>query len=367
MPLAEEAQAEWKRRLLEESLQRIAQVRNVRIEETVRSPSTTAYRNKLELTFGRSREGQPALGFHSASRRGEVVDIERCLLQDDSANRVLLEVRSFFLAGPGRSERGLSSHREAPRLVIRRSFSSGEILVALRTAPGSFRSATTFARRLVRRVPEVCGVVRILARPGRRGGSRTVTLAGRPWVGEGLGGTSFRLPAAVFFQVNPLAAEHLVRLVREMSAVRNGSRVVELYGGVGAYGFALAREGARVTVCEADAGAVACGRRTAREHPGSRVRFVHSDVGVFLGRSPAPAAEIVVANPPRTGLARGVTEGIAQVGAARVIVVSCDPATLARDLARLTRGGYRVGRVVPVDLFPQTPHLEAVAELERAG
>ena len=289
------------------------------------------------------------------------------LLHDDAAHRVLVEARAYFLDGPGRGDPGLTRGRDRTRLVIRRSSLDGSLLVVLRGPSGPFRSARGFARTLVRSVPEVAGVVRLITDRGRRGGARVAVLAGRSWIEESLAGIVVRLPAATFFQINPESAEQVVACVRDLSDADGESRILDLYAGVGIYGLRLAADGADVVACEADPAAVACARRAARSHGLTTYRVTRSDVAAFLRSSVTNARrfDLVIANPPRTGFGRGVAEGIVALGPGRVVVVSCDPATLARDLRALADGGYAPRRVIPFELFPQTPHVESVTLLTR--
>jgi 23S rRNA (uracil1939-C5)-methyltransferase len=366
MVLDEAEQRRWKARILEEALVRIGGLPGLSAERVVPSPRPLGYRNKLEITFG-SRGGERLLGFHRFDDPEHLVDVDRCLLQDEPGHRVLEQARAFFLVGPGRRDPWPESGPEPARLVIRRSTTSGRALVALRGGPGPFRTAAEFARRLAAAVPETSGVVRLLSRPARRGGVRVGRLLGRPWIEETLGEITFRLPAPTFFQVNPEAAGTLVESVREMAAADSRTAALDLYAGVGVYGLTLAGAGATVTACEADPRAVTCGRRAARDHRRTGFRMVRADVGSFLSSSAArePAPTTVVANPPRTGFGPGVAEGIAELGPERIVIVSCDPATLARDLRHLTAAGYSPTRLVAVDLFPQTPHIESVTLLQR--
>jgi 23S rRNA (uracil1939-C5)-methyltransferase len=365
MPLDEAEQRRWKSRILEETLARIGGFAGLVPERVEASPRSLGYRNKLELTFG-TQDGRRILGFHAAADPGRLVDVDRCLLQDAAGNRVLIEARAFFLQGPGRDDPWLDDRSQPARLVIRSS-TAGRCLVGLRGGTGPFPSAPAFARRLASAVPEVSGVVRFLGRPGRRGGVGVVRLGGTTWLEESLGGIRFRLPAPTFFQVNPEAAAALVDAVRELAEAGPRTTVLELYAGVGVYGLTLAQTAAGVVACEADGRAVACGRRAARETGRSRFRMVCRDVGRYLA---SPAAEelsptTVIANPPRTGFGPGVADGIAGLRPERIVIVSCDPATLARDLERLRRHGYTPRRIRAVDLFPQTPHVESVTLVAR--
>jgi len=369
MVLEESEQLAWKRRILMESLTRIGKLGGVRVEEGIASARSTGYRNKVEFTFGKDREGKRVLGLHASGAHDRLVDVDHCLVQCEIANAVLSTAREFFLEGPGREDPALEGPREPARLILRTSSITGTVLVGLRAAYGPFPSAEAFAQLVIDRHSEVSGVVRLLANPGRRGGVRTLLLAGSPYLEERLGGNRFRLPASTFFQVNPWTAEDLVRLVLDLAEPVAGSRVLELYGGVGVFGLGLARKGAEVTIVEADPEAVAAGREAARSIEGARTRFILGDAHDFVARSTerSPRPDLVIADPPRTGLGRGVARGITRTGAKRLVLVSCDPGTLARDARALVEGDYALRRIVPVDLFPQTAHIEAVALFERGA
>jgi 23S rRNA (uracil1939-C5)-methyltransferase len=366
MVMDEAEQRSWKRRLLLDALERIGKLQAVEVAETVPSDRDLGYRNKVELTFGRVGTRR-VLGYHPPGDDRKVVDVEVCLLEGSGGARVLSSAREFFLNGEGRSEAALVAEGHPARLVIRESRATGDVLVAHRGSPAPFETADAFARHLASRHEEVKGVVRILSRPGRRGGATTITLLGDPFIEEDLGGTRFRLPAAAFFQVNTGAAETLVGLVLSAAGGSTPAEALDLYGGAGVFGLALARRGAHVTVVEADRDAVECGRQAAAHECLGNIAFVASDVADFLRSSPAGlrSPDVVIADAPRTGLGRGVADGIARLCPKKVILVSCDAPTLGRDLRSLADLGYAPRRIVPVDLFPQTAHVEAVAVVER--
>lgn len=367
MPLREEAQTAWKRRIVLDALARIGGLREVPVRETVASPQSFGYRNKVELTVGRTQRGGRVVGMHAAGSASDLVDVDRCLVLDDAANRILETARRFLIDDSAGLEPALGDGGEPARLVLRRSSATAECLVALRGPAVAWPAAGRFARALVDSHPEVVGVVRLLARPGRRGGARLETLLGRPWIREQLAGTSFRVPAGAFFQINTEAAERLAGTVIDASG--SPSSVLELYGGVGVFALALARRGAPAEVVDADPDAIACGSDAAADAALAAVRFRASDVLAFLAAraaGTAPAPDLVIADPPRTGLGRGVAAAVADLAPAAIVMVSCDPATLARDVRALGQKGYEALEVVPVDLFPQTPHVEAVVRMRRS-
>lgn len=366
MVVDEAAQHEAKRRFVIDALERIGRLGPVAVGPVVAIPPSLAYRNKIELTFGRGPHGERVLGYHRSAAPADLVDVPACRIADDRLQTLLVRARSFFLDGPGRDDPALSHPHEPLRLVLRASGSSLETLIAFRSAEGPFPSLASFARSASEAEAGLAGVVRILAVPGRRGGGRVEAVVGRAWLEESILGVSFRLPATAFFQVHAAAAEALARQVVEGAGAPRS--VIELYGGVGGIGLALARRGAAVTIVEADAGAVACGAEAADRAGLGGARFVRADVLRFLrAGSKLAAPDLIVADPPRSGLGPGVARSLGDLGAHRIAMVSCDPATLARDVAALAAAGYTLERVIPFDLFPQTAHVEAVAWLTRSA
>jgi 23S rRNA (uracil1939-C5)-methyltransferase len=369
MPLEETIQRSWKLRLLQDALSRIGGLEGLAVEEVSRPVEPLHYRNRLEMTLGQDAAGEPAIGFHPSDPVGGLVDVDRCLLQHESANRLLSSVRQILLASAA-VRRATGRSGADFRLTIRRSWADGRMLVTLRETSVPFPHARELARSLLSRHPELNGVVRLKARPGRRGGASSSTEAGRPWLEERIGEILFRTGAATFVQVSTAGAAELVRLVTECAGVIEGGRVLDLYGGIGLFSLSLLANGAgRAVVCDADGEAIACGRRTAARLDDDRVKFFHDDAGRFMTErwSGEGGSDLVVANPPRSGLDPRVVRELLRRKAARLVLVSCDPATLARDLSSLVAGGYRVERVAPVDLFPQTAHIESVSLLVSGG
>jgi 23S rRNA (uracil1939-C5)-methyltransferase len=362
MVVDEAAQREAKRTFLVDALERIGRLDAVPVEPVVATPPALGYRNKVELTFGRDDSGAPVLGYHRMDDPSELLDVADCGIADPRMRPLLALARSFFLDGPGREDPALAPSGDPLRLVLRASSQRDERLVAFRGPAGPFPSAAAFAKAAVDLDSGLAGVVRIVARPGRRGGARIETVAGRSWIEDEVLGIPFRVPAAAFLQVNAAAADTLLRHV--LDGAGTPGRVVELYGGLGGLGLALAKNGAQVTIVEADADAVTCGREAAERAGIATARFLRADVARFLRDARGTAApDLLIADPPRSGLGRDVTAATAAIGAPRIAMVSCDPGTMARDVAALVSRGYTVERVVPFDLFPQTAHVEAVAWL----
>ena len=360
MVVDESAQRAAKKRFVVDALQRIGRFPGIPVDDVVAAGPALGYRNKIELTLGWAGS-RPVLGYHRAGRPDELVDVTACTIGDPRLAPLLAVARDFFLSD-GRTTAAAGDRHETARLVLRASHARDQRLVAFRGAAGRADELVEFARVAAAADPGLVGVVRIIAAAGRRGGAGVEAIAGRPEIDEEVLGTTFHVPAATFLQVHPDASRRLAESLIE--AAGRPARVLELYGGIGAVSLALARGGAAATVVDADAAAITCGAQAAREAGVPSAQFARADVSAFLTRSRGAARpDLVIADPPRNGLGKGVALQVAQLRAPRIALVSCDPATLARDLAVLAGAGYAVERVTPFDLFPQTAHVEALAWL----
>jgi 23S rRNA (uracil-5-)-methyltransferase RumA len=367
MALPEPLQALWKVGLVRDALTRIGELDTPPLEPLLSPVPHLAYRNRAELALAVGAHSGVTVGFHSAGHPQEVVDVERCAILEEPANRVLATAREFL----SKLEVGLVEQARAStewRFIVRYSKHSGRLVVVLRETGRPFPEADKLAAFITDRHAEVSGVLLVRAQPGHRGGARVSTLRGQPWLEERAAGAVFRVPASSFLQVSAAGLEALLTCVIRCAGDVKGAQVLDLYGGVGSFSFGLAAQGARVcTVCDADRDAIQSGKRTARRAGRDKLRFVHDTVGRYLGRLDAsrPKPDLVVANPPRAGLGRRVVRGIIALAPPRIVLVSCDPATLARDLKWLVAADYTVDRVIPIDLFPQTAHIETITQLSK--
>jgi tRNA/tmRNA/rRNA uracil-C5-methylase (TrmA/RlmC/RlmD family) len=213
-------------------------------------------------------------------------------------------------------------------------------------------------------LPDVAGLVVTSESNGRRRlAQRWVT--GQDWIADRLGDPIFRISDRSFMQANWRLNELLSRTVADWAGAAPGLRVLELYAGVGTLGLTLARAGALVTLVEANPYTLADARHAAKSNHIGRCRFRPLLAEVMLETVQPGEYDLVLVDPPRTGLSQECLRELLRIGTARLLYLSCDPATLARDLGRLCAGGYRTARLQPFDMFPQTAHLEALVELER--
>lgn len=339
-----DAQLRAKAAIVREALRRIGGV-DIGLPEVVASPREFHYRNRVSFTLRRLRDGRAVAGFHAIGRPDRIVDIGGdCLLPEKPVAEAWRALRAAWGDGAALLPNGAEL-----RLTLRAS-EAGEIGLLVEGGAGAGEP-----ERLLQAVP---GLVAIWHRPSAAG--TTTLLAGRETITERWDGVELALGPTAFVQVNREAARLLEDHVLAAVGASAGLRVVDAYCGVGFHAHRLAAVGARVVGIELDEDAIAQARGMAdRSSPAARPTFIAGDVGVELpGALPA---DVMIANPPRGGLGAEVSAALAASPPRRLVYVSCDPATLARDVDRLG-DALRLERVRCFDLFPQTAHVETVAE-----
>jgi 23S rRNA (uracil1939-C5)-methyltransferase len=360
------AQRDAKARLVGEQLERLGGQSGVAVLPTLASPRTFHYRNKMEYSFFAAEDG-PVLGLHVRGRYDRVFSLEECFLASELsaqlARRVLeLARRDGVSAYHQRRHTGVLRS-----LVTRESRATGEIALHLVAAC----RLPVFDRWVepLRAVTErLSGVV--LTVNDTPAGIATVgdqhLLWGRDTLIERLGGLEFELSVRAFFQVNPEQAEQLAEQVVRAAFLTGAERVLDLYCGTGTLALILSRNAREVIGVESAAEALADARRNAERNGVTNCRFLHGAVEDLPIESLAPV-DVVVMDPPRAGVHARALARVIAIGAPRIVYVSCNPATLARDVALLTDAGYALGPVQPMDMFPHTAHVEVVAPLTRGA
>lgn len=328
----------------------------LRAETILPAPEINRYRAKAIFNIGENREGKPAAGFYRA-RSHEVIPVEDCLLQTAEANQAAGVLRRWM------AENHIPVYREETgKGLIRHLFvRSGMVCVV---AAGEPKSPEKLTEAMLRALP---GLKSLIWNVNRSRGNTVLagefrTLWGEDRVEVTLSGLRFRLSPLSFFQVNPAQAERLYALAVEYAGLTGGERVVDLYCGTGAIGLLAARCAGEVVGVEAVSAAVEDAVETARENGIGNITFICADAAEAAARFAAEGMkpDVLFVDPPRKGLAPGVIDSIAAMSLERVVYVSCDPATLARDLKLFQEAGYRAEKAAAVDMFPRTRHVETV-------
>ncbi len=370
-------QLEYKRRHVSESLAHIGGIRDVRVHPTRASDQVFHYRNKMEFSCADRRWllpeelGDPAidigfaLGLHVPGTYHKVLDIDKCLLQPETGNHILNDAKRF-MKNSGLPAYGLKTHEGFWRfLMLRHSVAHDQWLVNIVTASESLPSVKPLADELIEKFSWVVSVVNnITARKsGVATGDYEVPLAGEVCLKERLGPFEFEISANSFFQTNTRGAEILYDTVKQYAGLSGGETVLDLYSGTGTIPIWLSDAAGSVIGIEIVAGAVLDAEKNCRHNGVTNCEFLVGDISDRLSdfnHSP----EVMIIDPPRPGMHRDVVKKVLEIHPLRIVYVSCNPATLARDLGILSEC-YDVVEVQPVDMFPHTFHIESIAKLEK--
>ncbi len=381
--LAYAEQVRWKQVHVQECLRRLAGLTPGEILPTVASPDQRYYRNKMEFTFaprssdnlvaGKTSDRRCTLGLHVGDSSNRIFDVEQCFLQSSQSTAMVQEVRRWCGAS-GLAAYNPHTHRGFWRfLVVREGKRTGQTLVHLVTsAAGAADAVEALSAHLVSCFPEITTLVH--SRSGKKAqvawGETSRTLYGPGYIEEQIGALRVRVSAQAFFQTNTAATENLYGAIRRLGEFTGQEAVWDLYRGAGGIALSIAPHVRRVTGFELDPAAVSDAYVNRRLNGLDNCQFLAGDLKERIqeaqravsGSASEPRPDVVIIDPPRAGMHPQVVQTLLALSPERLIYVSCNPATLARDLA-LLQERYDIISVQPFDLFPQTSHIEGVAHL----
>lgn len=355
-----EKQLQVKAEQVEDALRRIGHLDGFEMEPIVPAVQQWRYRNKFEFSFGAGPEGELVCGFHAPGRWNDIVPMDDCLLASEKVNDLRRQVLKFvngLMPWDRRDQRGFLRN-----LVIREGRATGQTQVRLVTSPGKL---------------DVDGFIDAVDTDGlwwtqtadlgeSTVGGETTLLAGAPQLVDSIGNLNFLISPEAFFQTNTEMAEQLYAIALEYAGLRGHEKVFDLYSGIGTIALTMATRARSVTGLEIVAPAVADAIANAKLNDIQNANFYAGDARLAL-RDLVEAEgkpDLAVIDPPRAGLSTKIVRRIVDAAPSRIVYVSCNPTTLAPNAAQLVEAGYVLKKVRPVDMFPQTPHIECVALLE---
>ena len=361
-------QLEEKERQVREALTRLGSFEDPPVEQIVPADEQWRYRNKVEYSFGQAEDGQLTLGFHRPGRWDVIDSIEQDVLAATRVDELRLAVLAWC------REHGLEpydrhTHEGFLRnLVVREGRRTGQLQARLVTSVGELAQDELAAALpcdsvLWTRIEGVAETTR---------GGKTKTLKGVPELDEELDLRGVRLQLKIspdaFFQTNTEMAERLYAIASETAGLTGRERVFDLYCGIGTIALALALDAGKVVGVEVIEKAVADAIANAKLNGVDNASFYAGDVRTAMRPliEQEGSADVVVIDPPRAGLSQKVVRRVLEAEAKRIVYVSCNPTTLAPNARQMVEAGYELKTVKPVDMFPQTPHIECVALLERS-
>lgn len=326
------------------------------------------YRNKVHAVFDRDRKGNIISGIYEEGTH-RVVPVENCLIEDEKSQEIIRTIRGMLKSFKIRTYDEDTGYGLLRHVLIRRGFSTGEIMVVLVTGSPIFPSKNNFVKALRKAHPEITTVVLNVndRQTSMVLGDREKPIFGPGFIKDRLCGCMFRISPKSFYQVNPVQTEILYQTAIDYASLTGKEAVIDAYCGIGTIGLIAAKKAGKVIGVELNKDAVKDARINAKENKITNAAFYQGDAGRFMVEMAAKGekADVVFMDPPRAGSDEKFLSSVIKLGPKRVVYVSCNPETLARDLKYLTRHGYQAVKIQPVDNFPFCDHIETVALLSK--
>lgn len=326
------------------------------------------YRNKVHAVFDRDRKGNIISGIYEAKSH-RVVPIEKCLIEDEKSQEIIRTIRGMLKSFKIKTYDEDSGYGLLRHVLVRRGFASGEIMVVLVVVSPVFPSKNNFVKALRKVHPEITTVVLNVNDKNTSMvlGERNIVIYGKGFIRDTLCGRTFRISPGSFYQVNPVQTEVLYGKAVEYAGLTGNERVIDAYCGIGTIGIIASSKAKEVIGVELNPDAVRDARINTRENKIKNVQIRQGDAGAFMEAMAEAGehADVVFMDPPRAGSDEKFMSSLLKLNPEKVVYISCNPETLARDLGFLTRKGYGVKKIQPVDMFCFCDHVETICELVR--
>ena len=339
------------------------------VEDIIGMDEHTHYRCKVQAAFAQGRRGIISGVYQSSSHR--IVPIDSCLIENETADRIIVTVRKLMESFKIRPFDEVRLRGCVRHVLVRCGYFSKQVMVVIVTGSAEFPSRRAFVGELLRLCPEITTVVQNIN--GKFTslvlGAKSINLHGDGYIEDSLLGCTFRISPRSFYQINPPVTEKLYGRAIELLELTGSERVIDSYCGTGTMGIIAARKAAEVIGVELNGDAIRDAKSNAARNGIKNIRFFKSDASDFLNEMAAcgETADALLMDPPRAGSDVKFIKSAVAMAPKRIVYVSCDPETLARDLGYFTKNGYTVRHVQPFDMFPFTGHVESVVLMSRAG
>ena len=328
------------------------------------------YRNKVHAVFDRDKRGNIISGIYEENTH-HVVPVEKCLIEDQKADEIIGTIRGMLKSFKIRTYDEDTGFGLLRHVLIRKGFSTEEIMVVLVTASPVFPSKNNFVKALREKHPEITTIVQNINGRGTSMvlGDKEHVLYGKGYIVDELCGCRFRISSKSFYQVNSVQTEILYEKALSLSGLTGRELVVDAYCGIGTIGIIASKAAGKVIGVELNQDAVRDAINNAKMNGIENIRFYCNDAGRFLVNmaEQGEKADVVIMDPPRSGSTEEFMDAVGKLGAGRVVYVSCNPETLARDVGYMKKLGYRAVEAWPVDMFAGTVHVESVIMMRNCG
>ena len=357
-----EAQLDFKMKKVVRLLGRFHYVENI-----IGMDNPYHYRNKVQAAFGRDKQNRIISGVYQSSTH-RIVPVDDCLIEDKKADEIIVTIRKLiksFKLGTFDENKMVGFLRH---VLVKRGFASGEIMVVLVTGTEEFKSKRSFINALLERHPDITTIVQNInnKRTNLVLGEKMITLYGDGVIKENLCGYTFTISPKAFYQINPVQTEILYNKAMEFADIKKSDIVIDAYCGTGTIGIIASKYAGHVYGVELNKDAVRDAKKNAKLNNIENIDFVNTDAGRYMVNiaDEGLKADVVIMDPPRAGSDVKFLKSLVKLSPKKVVYISCNPETLARDLMFLSKNRYKIRKIQPVDMFPHTEHVECAALLE---
>jgi len=337
------------------------------VDEIIGMEHPYHYRNKVQAAFG-ERGKEIISGIYQSSTH-KIVPVDSCLIEDPKADEIIVTIRKLVKSFKLRAFNDVAMKGFLRHVLIKRGFSSGEIMVVLVTGVMDFPKQEPFIHALLTRHPEITTVVQNVnnKRTSLLLGEESRVLFGSGYIEEDLCGFRFRISPKAFYQVNPIQTEILYNKALDFAELSGKETVLDAYCGTGTIGIIASPKAKKVVGVELNGDAVKDAKVNAELNGVKNIEFYKDDAGRFMVKAAQTRAQydVVIMDPPRAGASLDFLKCLVTLAPKKVVYISCNPETQARDVAFLVKNGYRVKKIQPVDMFPHTEHVECIVSLVR--
>ena len=358
-------QLEQKQKNLEELLKPFC-----RVAPIIGMDNPYHYRNKVHAVFDHDRKGNPISGVYEANSH-RVVPVESCMIEDQKADEIIGTIRGMLKSFKIRTYDEDTGYGLLRHVLIRRGFTTGEVMVVLVTSSPVFPSKNNFVKALREKHPEITTIIQNVndRETSMVLGDKEHVLFGKGYIEDILCGCRFRISSKSFYQVNPVQTEVLYQKAIEAAGLTGKERVIDAYCGIGTIGIVASKYANEVIGVELNRDAVKDAVENAKINGIKNIRFFCNDAGKFMMNMAeiGEHVDVVFMDPPRSGSTEEFIDSVAKIRPEKVIYVSCGPETLARDLGYFRKKGYEAKMGWGVDMFPATSHVEAIILMTRSG
>lgn len=333
-----------------------------RVNEIIGMDKPYHYRNKVQAAF-RQKNGKIFSGVYQSTTKN-IIPVDYCLIEDQKADEIIITIRKLLKSFKLKPFDNETSSGFLRHVLVKRSFKTNQIMVVLVTATDKFPNQSKFVNAILSRHPEVTTVVQNIndKKIFLALGEESRVLYGNGYIEDELLGKKFRISPKAFYQVNPTQTEKLYTKTLEFADIKNSETVIDAYCGTGTIGILASERAKRVIGVELNNDAVLDAKTNASLNNIENIEFFNADAGKFMIKMAAEKtkADLVIMDPPRAGASMEFLRSLVALSPEKIVYISCNPETQARDLKYLISKKYRVKKIQPVDMFPHTNHVETI-------